>query len=63
MPYMIDYFIKILKNRNVQKNTEGLNAMIEKYIIKGKCPFPNNAIKEEYRQSIEKCYTKRHPKQ
>jgi|694.fasta_scaffold36502_1 hypothetical protein len=53
MPYMIDYFIKILKNRNVQKNTEGLNAMIEKYIIKGKCPFPNNAIKEEYMKLYE----------
>ena len=41
LPYMIDYFVKIMKNRNVQNNTEGFNSLIDKHIIKGKCPFPN----------------------
>jgi thiol-disulfide isomerase/thioredoxin len=53
LPYVMDYFVRIMKNRNVQNNSEGIISMIDKHIIKSKCPFPNESKKNEYLKLYE----------
>ena len=53
LPFIFDYFVRIMKNRNVQNNTEGLVAMIDKHVNSGKCPFPNEVQKQEYLKIYE----------
>lgn len=53
LPLIFDYFVRIMKNRNVQNNTEGLVSMIDKHINKGKCTYPNAVQKLEYLKLYE----------
>lgn len=53
LTFIFDYFVRVMKNRNVQNNMEGLVSMIDKYINKGSCPYPNQKQKEEYLKIYE----------
>ncbi len=53
LPFVFDYFVRIMKNRNVQNNTEGLVAMIDKHIKNEKCTYPNEVQKQEYLKIYE----------
>ena len=47
-PYIIDYFLTIIKNRNLQNNAEAFVYMVEKYIKSPKCKYPNQAKAKVY---------------
>jgi hypothetical protein len=47
-PYIIDYFLTIIKNRNLQNNAEAFVYMVEKYIKNPKCKYPNQAKAKVY---------------
>jgi hypothetical protein len=47
-PFIIDYFLKIIKNRNLQNNAEAFVYMVEKYIKNPKCKYPNQAKAKLY---------------
>lgn len=51
--YVFEYFAKLLRNRNVQNNTEGFNYLIEKYIKNGKCAYPNEAKANEFLSQLK----------
>jgi hypothetical protein len=44
--YVFDYVSKLLKNREIQNNTEGYTYLIERYVKAGKCPFLDATSKE-----------------
>lgn len=46
--YSFDYFLRIIKNRSVVNSTEGVTALIEKYIKNGKCKYPDQTKAKEY---------------
>jgi thiol-disulfide isomerase/thioredoxin len=47
-PYVFDYFAQIMRNRNVQNNTEGFVKFVNTYVEKGNCPFPQSAQKSAF---------------
>lgn len=51
--YSFDYFLRIIKNRSVVNSTEGVTALIEKYIKNGKCKYPDQAKAREYMKLYE----------
>lgn len=51
--YSFDYFLRIIKNRSVVNSTEGVTALIEKYIKKGKCKYPDQIKAKEYLKLYE----------
>lgn len=52
-PYAIDYFISIIRNRNIQDNTQGLVNLIEKHVLKSKCNFTDSLKLNQYRTLYE----------
>lgn len=38
-PYAFNYFAQVMRNRNVQNNTEGFIKFVDRYVEKGNCPF------------------------
>lgn len=52
-PYVFEYFAKLLRNRNVQNNTEGYNYLINKYIKNAKCAYPNEAKANEFLNQLK----------
>ena len=51
--YSFDYFLRIIKNRSVVNSTEGVTALIEKYIKNGKCKYPDQTKAKEYLKLYE----------
>ena len=38
-PYAFNYFAQVMRNRNVQNNTEGFIKFVDRYVEKGNCPI------------------------
>lgn len=51
--FVFDYISKLLKNREIQNNTEGYAYFIRKYIKEGKCAFLDPNQKEAFLQELE----------
>lgn len=51
--FVFDYISKLLKNREIQNNTEGYAYFIRKYIKEGKCAFLDPKQKEAFLQELE----------
>ncbi len=51
--YIFEYFAKLLRNRNIQNNTEGFNYLIDHYIKNGKCAYPNEAKANEFLSQLK----------
>ena len=51
--YVFDYISKLLKNREIQNNTEGYAYLIEHYIKEGKCPFLDAKSKAHLLNELE----------
>ena len=51
--FVFDYISKLLKNREIQNNTEGYAYFIRRYVKEGKCAFLNPKQKEAFLQELE----------
>lgn len=45
-PYVFNYFTQLLRNRNVQNNTEGFVKLVKTYVENGKCNSLNESTKK-----------------
>jgi len=52
--YILDYFISVMKNRNIQNNTKGITRLIEDNVIKSTCKLSNEQNKFTYLELYEK---------
>jgi hypothetical protein len=50
--FVFDYIAKLLKNREIQNNTEGYSYFIRKYVKEGKCAFLEPKQKEALLQEL-----------
>lgn len=55
--FVFDYISKLLKNREIQNNTEGYAYFIKKYVKEGKCAFLDPKQKEAFLQELEQLQT------
>jgi hypothetical protein len=51
--FFFDYVAKLMKNREIQKNTEGYAYVLNKYVKNGKCAFLEPKQKELFLQELE----------
>lgn len=51
--FVFDYVAKLMKNREIQKNTEGYAYVLNKYVKNGKCAFLEPKQKELFLQELE----------
>jgi len=51
--FVFDYISKLLKNREIQNNTEGYAYFIKKYVKEGKCAFLEPRQKEAFLQELD----------
>lgn len=47
-PFVFDYFSKLLKNREIENNTEGYAYFLKTYVKEGKCKFLEANMKATY---------------
>lgn len=45
-PYVFNYFVQLMRNRNIQNNTEGFVKLVKNYVEKGSCSFLDAARKK-----------------
>ena len=53
LTFVFEYFAKLLRNRNVQNNTEGFTHLIERYIKNGSCAYANENKAKEYLKQLD----------
>jgi hypothetical protein len=53
-PYVFDYFVKLLKNREIQNNTKAYAYFIKKYVKENKCKFLDPKIEKELLDDYQK---------
>jgi hypothetical protein len=53
-PYVFDYMIKLLKNRDIQNNTAAYAYFINKYVKETKCKFLDAKLEKQLLEELEK---------
>ena len=56
-PYIFNYFAQVMRNRNVQNNTEGFVKFVERYVEKGTCTFLQAAQKTAFIDEAKRLQT------
>jgi hypothetical protein len=56
-PYTFDYLIKLLKNRDIQNNTNAYAYFINKYVKENKCNFLDPKLEKQLLEELEKVNT------
>ncbi len=55
--FVFDYVAKLMKNREIQNNTEGYTYFIKKYVKEGKCAFLEPKQKDQLLQELAQLQT------
>ncbi len=55
--FVFDYVAKLMKNREIQNNTEGYTFFIKKYVKEGKCAFLEPKQKDQLLQELAQLQT------
>ncbi len=55
--FVFDYVAKLMKNREIQNNTEGYTYFIKKYVKEGKCAFLEPKLKDQLLQELAQLQT------
>ena len=55
--FVFDYVVKLMKNREIQNNTEGYTYFIKKYVKEGKCAFLEPKQKDQLLQELAQLQT------
>lgn len=53
-PYTFDYLIKLLKNRDIQNNTNAYAYFINKYVKENKCKFLDPKLEKQLLEELDK---------
>ena len=57
--FVFDYVAKLMKNREIQNNTEGYTYFIKKYVKEGKCAFLEPKQKDQLLQELAQLQTQK----
>lgn len=51
-PYVLDYFISVINNRNIQSNTNGYLRLLEKYAVRKDCSSINELKAKQFKEQL-----------